>query len=204
MRWLLILLTITIASCWRDNNNCPDKHSYNFGEILLQDSAKQFILPYLKYKKVFFKDSLNNEVGYEIDTSYKKTIYNTARQYSTNCPGYANYSSIIDQYTAYLIKNGSRISGIYLESVPYFYEDKYDYNQKIYVPIDGYLYYFSISFENKLQLNTSNNPEITLTANGKTYKNVIVPNAKTYFHRQYGLLAFRDSSGTLWVFDRFE
>lgn len=203
MRWLLILLTITIASCWRDNNNCPDKHSYNFGEILLQDSAKQFIVPYLKYKKVFFKDSLNNELEYGIDTSYEKIQYKYSNQYSYDCPEYANYSAVIDRYSVKFVGN-KVLQGCYLNSSIDCSEGKYTNYQNGYVAIEGSLSYFSFKSGKKLLLNTPDNPEITLTANGKTYKNVIVPNAKTYFHRQYGLLAFRDSSGTLWVFDRFE
>jgi hypothetical protein len=219
----IIFAFLSLLSCSQDNNEndiieqiepCKD---LELKYILLDDSFKS--IPYTKFDtKLHFTDSLNNEIVFEL-TQRERKFYTTVGE--IDCPSdnskKIKVTAKADNYSMWLVSNSDEVDvtiSISLQATLGLAKDYafvYDRLDIRAFPKDlpsTNLSYIDIQVNQRENnyFSSSNNfykPVDSINLNGKIFYNVYYNpwTVKGYmcYNYEFGLIAFKNSSGKLWV-----
>lgn len=224
--FLFVLLSIAIlcTTCEIFEGPCADE---DMGHLYLLTSLID-ISPYTKDVYIFFKDSVENEQVFEFIN--EKAGHTTEQYSSTNvpCPSDANerkeFKAKTEEYYFSITQKQNDSIGIsfsislsvslgYLNGLMVFdelsitafppSETGYGYGSYL---LDDFIHLIANPRDCVEEfLSQYPQPETEVTLLGKSFNNVYSSsNSNLLYNYEFGIIGFKDDSGTFWVLDRIE
>lgn len=224
---LALATGLLLGACSKQKTINPCAETIEIGRFGLLEASKGF-LPFEGVNKIVFKSETGDSLVLETKSFFTHFVPTTKE---LDCPeddSFPAYYKYISEYKdiTLLCSAGNLKMEIELITKPYFPEIEEAIRiadvltVDIESPVRERVYYRLLSFYAAQRDHP--NPAIlgeqfleTVELNGQPFDSVyfeekffevdgVRTNFQTYYNKQFGLVAFKDYGGTLWVFDRFE